>query len=122
MEVTAFCKECLGQFIKGVSGTSVSFNNISIISQFTNTISTQNEEAMEANKLCCQKIERTINKDKNKKDTTKMLHPSIVKMFGHASEKSSTDESEAISATCTHFQNSNNVEIAQYGLVINLKN
>ncbi len=85
MEVMAFCKESLGKCIKGVSGTSVSFNNSSVISQLTDAISAQNEVAIESNRLRRQEIERTINKEETKKDRTKKLPPSIVKTIGRAS-------------------------------------
>jgi hypothetical protein len=62
-EVMLFCKERSGQCIKGVSGTSVALVSSSAISQLTNVISTQNEEATESNRLRRQEIERTINKD-----------------------------------------------------------
>ena len=45
MKVTNVCKECLGQCIKGVLGTSVSVNSSSVISQLINAISAQNKEA-----------------------------------------------------------------------------
>jgi hypothetical protein len=120
-EFMAFYKEHLGQCIKGVSGTSVLFDNSSAISQLTNAISTQNEEAMESNRLHRKEIERTINKEETKKDRTKKPHPSIIKMIGCASVKISTDESEAISAMCTRFLNSDNVGMAQYELVHQFK-
>ena len=56
MEATNFCKERLGQCIKGVLGTSVSFDSSSVISHFANAISAQNKEAMKSNRLCWQEI------------------------------------------------------------------
>jgi hypothetical protein len=120
-EVTVFYKECLGQFIKAVSGTSVLINNSSVISQLTNAISAQSMEAIESNRLCHQEIERTINKEETKKDRTKKLHTSIIKMIERTPAKSSTDESEAISAACTCFLNSDNVCMAQYKQVHQFK-
>ncbi len=120
-EVTTFCKERLRQCIKGVSETSVTLDNSSVISQLTNAISAQNEEAIESNRLRCKEIEQIVNKDETKKDRTKKLHTSIVTMIGQASAKSSTDESEAISETCTRFLNSDNVGMAQYELVHQFK-
>jgi hypothetical protein len=70
-EINSFCKERHAQCIKGVAGASVSFNNNSVISQLTNAISTQNEEAIKFNRLRHQEIERIINKDESKKDRTK---------------------------------------------------
>ena len=91
-EVMFFCKERSAQCIKAVAETSVALDNSSIISQLTNTISTQNEEATESNRLCHQEIDRTINKEETKKDRTKKIHDSIINMIGHASAKSSTDK------------------------------
>jgi len=120
-EVTLFCKEYSVQCIKGVAGTSVSLDSSSVISQLTNAISAQNKDATESNRLRCQEIERTINKEETKKNRTKKIRTSIINMIGCASAKSSTDESVAISATCPHFLNSNNVGMAQYELVHQFK-
>jgi hypothetical protein len=57
-----------------------------------------------------------LREQSTKKDKTKKFHHSIVKMIGRTSAKSSTDESEAISAMCIHFLNSDNVGMAQYKL------
>jgi hypothetical protein len=69
-EVMFFCKEHSAQCIRGVAGTSVALDNSSIISQLTNAISAQNEEATESNRLRHQELERTINKEETKKDRT----------------------------------------------------
>jgi hypothetical protein len=87
-EVTFFCKERSAQCIKGVAGTSVALDSSSVISQLTNAISAQNEEATESNRLRRQEIERTINKEETKKDRTKKIHHSIINMIGRASAKS----------------------------------
>jgi hypothetical protein len=120
-EINSFCKEPHAQCIKGVAGASVSFDNNSVISQLTNAISAQNEEAIKSNRLCCQEIKRIINKDESKKDRTKKIHTLIIKMIGRASAKRSTDKSEALSVTCTHFINSENVGMAQYELIHQFK-
>ncbi len=120
-EVTSFCKERSVQCIKRVAGTPVALDSSSVISQLTNAISTQNEEATESNKLRCQEIERTIHKEESKKDRTKKIHTSIINMIGRASAKSSTDESVTISATCSRFLNSDNLGMAQYELVHKFK-
>jgi hypothetical protein len=62
-EVTAFCKEGCTKCIKGVLGHSVSFDSSSVISQLTNAIVVQIEEAMESNNLCHQDIEPQIKND-----------------------------------------------------------
>jgi hypothetical protein len=64
---------------------------------------------------------REINKDETKKDRTKNIHTSFIKMIGSASAKRSTDESEVISGTCSRFLNSDNVGMAQYELVHQFK-
>jgi hypothetical protein len=74
-EINSFCKERHAQCIKGVAEASVSFDNNSVISQLTNAISTQNEEAIKSNRLRCQEIKRTINKEESKKDRTKKITP-----------------------------------------------
>ncbi len=117
LEINSFCKECHAQCIKGVAGASVSFDNNSVISQLTNAISNQNEEAIESNRLRCQEIERTINKEESKKDRAKKNHTLIIKMIRRASAKSSTNKLEALSAMCIRFINLENVGMAQYELI-----
>jgi len=119
-EVMFFCNLRSAQCIKGVTGTSVALDNSSIISQRTNAISTQNEEATESNRLRHQEIER-YKQNETKKDRTKKIHNSIMNMIGRASTKSSTDEAVAISASCSRFLNSDNIGMAQYELVHQFK-
>ncbi len=121
LEINSFCKERHTQCIKGVAGVSVSFDNNSVISQLTSAISTQNEEAIQSNRLRCQEIVRFINKDESKKDRTKKIHTLIIKIIGQASAKSSTDKSVALSVTCTRFINSKNVGMTQYKLIHQFK-
>jgi len=64
---------------------------------------------------------RGLYKDETKKDRTKKIHNSIINMIGHASEKSSTDEAVAFSASCSRFLNSDNIGMAQYELVHQFK-
>jgi hypothetical protein len=117
MEIAASCKERNMQCIKGVQGTSATFNNSSVISQLTNAILAQNKEANESNRLRHKEINCIISKDEAKKDRTKKIHTSIIKMLGHVSAKSSTDKSETLTLTCTCFLNSENVGMAQYELI-----
>ena len=119
VEISSFCKERHVQCISGAAsaGTAVSFDNSSVISQLTHAISAQNEEAVESNRLRREEIERTINKEEAKKDRTKKIHASIIKMIGRASAKSASDDSLTLPATFTRFINSENVGMAQYELV-----
>ncbi len=120
-EISLFCKKRHAQCIKGVSGSSVPFDNSSVISQLTNAISAQNEEAIKSNRLRHQEIECTINKEESKKDSTKKIHTSIIRMIGHPSAESSTDESETLSVTCTRFLNSNFFGMALYEVIHQFK-
>ena len=114
VEVTAFCKEWHVQRIKGLQGTAASLDDISVISQLTNAISTQNKEAIKIKQTLPPKYRtHNIEKEETKKDRTHKIHPSIIKMIGLTSAKSLTDESEALPTTCTRFLNSDNVEMAQ---------
>jgi hypothetical protein len=56
-------------------------DNAFVISQLTNSISVQNEEAIESNNLCCKKIERQIEQEEKKKDRTKKIPPAIINML-----------------------------------------
>ncbi len=52
-----------------------------VISQLTNAISLQNEEAMESNNLRCKENERQVDREEKKKDKTKVLHPAIMNIL-----------------------------------------
>jgi hypothetical protein len=99
----------------------VTFDSLSVISQLTHAISAQNEEAVESNRLCRKEIERTITREEAKKDRTKKIHASILKMIGRASAKSSSDDSLTIPETFSRFINSENSGMAQYQLVHQFK-
>ncbi len=89
--------------------------------QLTAAISTQNEEAIESNNLCRNKILRQVIQEESKKDRTKKIHPSLIKMICRAAASNSTDETKALPATCSRFINQENVGMAQYNLVHQFK-
>jgi hypothetical protein len=62
------------------AGTSI-IDITLVISQLTNAISVQNEEAIESNNLCSKEIERQIEQEEKKKDRTKKIHPVIIDML-----------------------------------------
>jgi hypothetical protein len=64
------CITANGMTTKGITAGAAISDNASVISQLTNTISIQNEEAMEPNNLCRKEIERQMERNKKKKITT----------------------------------------------------
>jgi hypothetical protein len=88
---------------------------------FTAAISAQNKEAIESNNLRQNKILRQVSQDKSKKDCTQKIHPSIIKIICRAAALCSTDETEALPATCSCFINQENAGVAQYNLVHQFK-
>ncbi len=99
----------------------MTFDSSFVISQLTHAISAQNEEAVKSNRLRREEIECTITREEAKKDRTKKIHASILKMIGRASAKSSSDDSLTIPETFSRFINSENAGMAQYELVHQFK-
>jgi hypothetical protein len=66
-------------------------------------------------------IQRQQTREENKKDRTKKLHPSILKMVSCAAATHSTDKNEVLLATFTCFINCNNVGMAQHDLIHQFK-
>ncbi len=99
----------------------MTFDSLSIISQLTHAISAQNEEAVESNRLRRKEIKRTITREEAKKDRTKKIHASILKMIGRASAKSLSGNSLTLPEMFSCFINSENVGMAQYELVHQLR-
>jgi hypothetical protein len=85
--------------------------------QLTAAISVQNKEAIESNNLHCNKILRQVSREESKKDCIQKIHPSIIKMICRAAALCSTNETEALPASCSHFINKENAGMAQYNLV-----
>ncbi len=96
-------------------------NHGSILRQLTTAISAQNKEAIKLNNLCCNKILCQVSQEESKKDQTKKIHPSLIKMICRAAALNSTNKTKALPATCSHFINQENVGMAQYDLVHQFK-
>ncbi len=98
-------------------GGGIAANNDAVLCQLTAAISAQNKAATKSNDLRRNEIQRQLTKDESKKDRTKKIHPSILKVISWAAAATSTDENENLPATFTCFINCENVGMAQYNLV-----
>jgi hypothetical protein len=96
-------------------------NHAQILQQLAAALSAQNKEAIESNNLCCNKILQQVSQEESKKDLTQKIHPSVIKMICRAATLCSTNEIEALPATCSHFINQENTRMAQYNLVHQFK-
>ncbi len=96
-------------------------NNDAVLLQLTTTISAQNDAGTESNNLQHNEIHGQLSKDKSKKDQTKNIHPSILKMIALAAAATLNDKNKDLPATFTHFVNCDNVGMAQYNLVHQFK-
>jgi hypothetical protein len=76
---------------------------------------------IESNNLCRNEILRQVSQEESKKDRTQKIHPSIIKMICRAAALCSTDETEALPATCSLFIDQENGRMAQYNLVHQFK-
>ena len=128
IEISNFCKDQHLQYITSAmvltctrAGGVVVVDNASVISQLTNGISLQNEEAIESNNLRHKEIKRQIKRKERKKDRTKKLHPAIMNMLKRASATDQNDKNNEIAPTFLGFINSNNVGLAQYELIHQFK-
>ncbi len=88
-------------------------NHASVLQQLTATISAQNKEAIESNNLRRNKILRQVSQEESMKDCTQKILPSIIKMIYRVAALCSTNEAEALPATCSHFINQENAGMAQ---------
>jgi hypothetical protein len=96
-------------------------NHTSILKQLTSAISAQNKKAIESTNLRCNRILGQVSREEAKKDQTKKIHPSLIKMICRAAASSSTNETKDLPVTCSHFINQENVGMAQYNLVHQFK-
>ena len=64
---------------------------------------------------------RQINREDEKKNRIKKIHPSILKMICRAAASSSIEENESLPMTFSRFINQENVGMAQYDLVHQFK-
>ncbi len=78
-------------------------NNDAILQRLPAAIVTQGEATTKTNNLCMMEIQHQQTWEEHKKDRTKKLHPSILKMVSHAAATHSTDKNEALPATFTCF-------------------
>ena len=65
-------------------------------------------------------FKRQDSREEAKKDRTKKIHPSIIKMIGRAAATRG-DDSLVLPATCLQFFNQETVGMAQYNLVHQFK-
>jgi hypothetical protein len=62
-------------------GGGIAANNDAVLCQLTAAISAQNKAATKSNDLRRNEIQRQLTKDESKKDRTKKIHPSILKVI-----------------------------------------
>jgi hypothetical protein len=124
------CQACISRGgFQQIAGVTWATNNqaanvddhASVLQQLTAAISAQNKAAIESNNLCQNKILRQVSREESKKDCAQKIHPSIIKIVCRAAALCSTDETEALPATCSHFINQENAGMAQYNLVHQFK-
>jgi hypothetical protein len=114
--------QCITNARRGglVQGGAVA-NNDAILQQLTTAIAAQGKATTETNDLCRMETQHQQIKEENKKDCTKKLHPSILKMVSRAAATHSTDNNEALPATFTCFINCDNVGMVQHDLIHQFK-
>jgi hypothetical protein len=117
--------QCITNARRGglVQGGAVA-NNDAILQQLTAAIAAiaaQVGATTETNDLRRLEIQCQQTREENKKDRTKKLHPSILKMVSRAAATHSTDKNKALLATFTHFINCNNVGMVQHDLIHQFK-
>ncbi len=91
-----------------------------LIRQLTHGVASQTEVMAESNNIQERFFERQDNREEAKKDRTKKIHPSIIKMIERAAATRG-DNSLVLPATCLRFFNQETVDMAQYDLVHQFK-
>lgn len=81
-------------------------NNADILQQLTASIARQTEEAATSNQLRKDEIERKRELDDEKKDRTKKIHKSIIRMLENASATSAMEIDLDMAESCMKFINS----------------
>ena len=118
-EITSFSKE---RHLQCISSTMANarlgggVDNASIISQLTNAISVQAEEAAESNSLRRKEIERQIEREEKKNDKTKKLHAPFLNMLKRAAAPDRNNEDSDLAPSCLHFLNADNAGLAAHKL------
>jgi hypothetical protein len=107
--------------VAGNTAGALVINSSSVISQLTNVISLQNDEAMESNNLRHKEIKRQVERKENKKDKTKAMNPVIMNMILRTAATHSNNKREEITPTCQRFINAKNIGLAQYELIHQFK-
>ncbi len=92
----------------------------SLLQQLTHGLSAQTEVLAESNLIQNRFYQRQEVREDSKRDRTKKIHPSIIRMIGRATAPRG-DESVTLPASCTRFLNQDNVGMAQYDLVHQFK-
>jgi hypothetical protein len=114
--------QCILNGAQGLAiGGGMVANNDTVLLQLTPAISAQNKAATESKNLWCNEIHDQLTKDENKKDQTKKIHPSILKMIAYAAAATLNGKNDNLSATFIRFVNCDNGGTAQYNLVHQFK-
>ncbi len=114
--------QCILNGAQGLAiGGGMAAKNDAVLIQLTAAIFAQNKAATESNDLQRNEIYHQLTKDKSKKDQTKKIHPSMLKMIVSAAAATSNDKNKDLPATFTCFVNCKSVRVAQYDLVHQFK-
>jgi hypothetical protein len=92
----------------------------SLLWQLTYGLSAQTEILAESNNIQNRLIQRQERREDLKKDRTKKIHPSIIKMICRAAA-SCGDKTKVLPKTWVHFFNQESIGMAQYNLVHQFK-
>ena len=99
---------------------AVNNNFPSLLQQLTHGLSAQTETLAKSNLIQNRFYQRQEVREDSKKDRTKKIHLSIIRMIGRAAA-SRGNESEILPASCIRFLSQDNVGMAQYDLVHQFK-
>ncbi len=92
----------------------------SLLRQLMYGLSAQTEILAKSNNIQNRLIQRQESREDSKKDRTKKIHPSIIKMICRAAA-SRGNETKVLPETCARFFNQESVGMAQYDLVHQFK-
>jgi hypothetical protein len=87
-----------------IQGGGMQLDNAKVLCQLTSAISAQNKAATKTNNLQRNKIQCQLTRDENKKDNTKDIHPSILKMITEQQHQHQTTTKQ-LPATFKSFVN-----------------
>jgi len=116
-------QECIIMSLNAMTSvSSAPGENTAVLKQLAESISLQTEETARTNRLAREDIERAREREDNKKDKLKKLHPSILNMLQMAASTDGDRSAKELPSTCISFFNKETAALADQELSLQFQN